>query len=348
MNDVEGTPADAPAAAVGASSSPQSAAASSAPQSATAPRAGAASGVPADDLTILIPAYNEEEGLPPTLEALLAEERLRGAQVLVIDDGSSDRTAEVAARFAPRVRVVRHKNNQGYGAGIKTGTRAAHTHWVAWFDADGQHRPQDLGDMFVATVDNHYDAMFGNRSADSNVVKSRVVGKKVLGIVANSVAQQRIPDLNCGLRVFRRDLLEAYLPLLPDGFSASTTTTLLFIKRNRHFAFHPIKAEARVGKSSVKQIRDGLRTIHLMMRILFLFQAFRTFATAAAVLLLLGVGYGTTIAVLHGQGFPVLAELVTLAGVIMLGFGIISDQISALRIDLLERSDTHARTREDS
>ena len=296
-------------------------------------------------LTVIIPAFNEQEGLPPTLRALLAEPRLQGCRILVIDDGSSDGTA-AAARAVAGVEVLQHKNNQGYGASIKTGTRHTESHYVAWFDADGQHRAEDLANLFEATIRGSYDAVFGNRSAGSAVVKSRVVGKKVLSLVANSVAAQKIPDINCGLRVFRRTLLEAYLPLLPDGFSASTTTTLLFIKRNRHYAFHPIVTAERVGKSSVKQLHDGVRTLHLMMRILFLFSAFKTFSLVAAVLLLAGIGYGTTIAVLHGQGFPVLAALITLAGVIMLGFGIVSDQISALRIDLLERSDASARSHE--
>lgn len=311
----------------------------------TAPASPTAGAVDASLLTVIIPAYNEEEGLPPTLHALFAEPRLRGCRVIVIDDGSTDATVTVA-RAVAGVEVLQHLNNKGYGAGIKTGTRHASTPYVAWFDADGQHRPEDLANLFEAAVKNDYDAVFGNRSTGSAVVKSRVAGKKVLGFVANSVANQKIPDINCGLRVFRRSVLESYLPLLPDGFSASTTTTLLCIKRNRHHAFMPIVTAERVGTSSVKQVRDGVRTLHLMMRILFLFSAFRTFATVAAVLLAIGIGYGTTIAMLHGQGFPVLAELITLAGVIMLGFGVLSDQISALRIDLLERGESHGRAKD--
>jgi glycosyltransferase involved in cell wall biosynthesis len=304
----------------------------------------------ASDLTVLIPAFNEEEGLPPTLETLLAEPRLAGARIIVIDDGSTDKTAEVVreirSRHGERVEVLRHKNNQGYGAGIKSGTRHATTRYVAWFDADGQHRTEDLVSLYETAGREHYDAVFGKRTADSAFVRSRVLGKKVLSVVANSVANQKIPDLNCGLRVFRRELLAGYLPLLPDGFSASTTTTLLFIKRNRHFSFEPITVAPRVGTSTVKQVRDGLRTLHLMMRILFLFQAFKTFAIVAGLVFSTGFAYGITIAILKGQGFPVLAELLVVAGVIIFCFGIVSDQISALRIDLLERSDAGGRVHE--
>lgn len=294
--------------------------------------------LPAADLTVLIPAFNEEVGLPPTLEVLLAEPRLAGAQVIVIDDGSTDRTAEVVARFGPRVRVFRHKRNQGYGAGIKSGTRLASTTYVAWFDADGQHRASDLANIYDEAIQEGYDAVLGARTTQSAIVRSRVFGKKILGFVANSVAEQVIPDINCGLRLFRRQQLLAYLPLLPDGFSASTTTTLLFIKRNRHFTFLPITVDPRVGTSTVKQVRDGMRTLHLMMRILFLFQAFKAFSIVAGFFFSLGIVYGTAMALSTGRGFPVLAELLSIVGVIVFFFGIVADQISALRIDLLERS----------
>jgi glycosyltransferase involved in cell wall biosynthesis len=305
---------------------------------------------PASDLTILIPAFNEEEGLGPTLASLRNEPRLVGARIIVIDDGSTDKTAEVAK--AAGVDVARHKNNQGYGAGIKTGTRRARTPYVAWFDADGQHRSQDLADMYTAALRDGYDAVLGARTAGSNVVAKRVLGKIVLGKIANFVVNQRIPDINCGLRVFRRELLTSYLPLLPDGFSASTTSTLLFIKRNRHFTFHPVVTEARAGTSTVKQVRDGMRTIHLMMRILFLFSAFRAFASVAGLFLSAGVIYSAAVALRIGQGVPVLGALLFLVGVIVFCFGILSDQVSALRIDLLERGvgrdagDWSARTHE--
>jgi glycosyltransferase involved in cell wall biosynthesis len=301
----------------------------------------------ASDLTILIPAFNEEGGIAPTLQGLLGEPRLEGCSIVVIDDGSTDKTAEVVRGFGGRVKLLRHTNNQGYGAGIKSGTRYAKTHWVAWFDADGQHRTEDVVAMYELARAEQYDAVFGSRTADSAFVKTRVLGKKVLSIVAQSVAQQVIPDLNCGLRVFRRDLLDAYLPLLPDGFSASTTTTLLFIKRNRHFAFHPVKVDARIGTSTVKQVRDGLRTLHLMMRILFLFQAFKTFSIVASLFVFSGLAYGLTIAALRGQGLPVLSELLIVSGMIVFCFGIVSDQISAVRIDLLERSDAKGRVRDE-
>lgn len=287
-------------------------------------------------LTVIIPAYNEENGLPPTLEALLAEPRLKHAQILVVDDGSTDKTAE-AARGFERVTVLQHKNNQGYGAGIKTGAWKSKTEYVAWFDADGQHRPEDLAMMFQSALDEQYDAVIGIRQQGSNVVKSRVAGKWVLKRAARFVSNVRVDDINCGLRVFRRDLLIAYLPLLPNGFSASTTSLLVFLRRNRHVGFHPVITEARVGKSSVRQIRDGFATLHLMMRILFLFSAFKVFSMLAAIFVVIGGAYGLGWAIYSGKGFPVLGAMIITSGILLFAIGIISDQISSLRLDLLER-----------
>ena len=288
------------------------------------------------DLTILIPAYNEEAGIKPTLETLIAEPALKNAKIFVVDDGSTDNTAEIAGAFE-RVRVLRHKNNQGYGAGIKTGTRHADTTYVAWFDADGQHRSEDLVSMFELAIREEYDAVIGERTSESAVVKSRVAGKYVLKQIARFVTGRKIHDINCGLRVFRRDLLENYLPLLPDGFSASTTSLLLFIKRNRHFCFAPVVVDARAGTSTVKQVRDGLKAIHLMTRILFLFSALKAFAIAASVFIALGLAYGIGWALYYQKGFPVLGALIVLIGVVLFCIGIVSDQISSLRIELMER-----------
>jgi glycosyltransferase involved in cell wall biosynthesis len=288
-------------------------------------------------LTVLIPAFNEELGLPATLEALAQTVALERAKILVIDDGSSDATAAIAQAY-PRVTVLRHKNNQGYGAAIKTGALQARTPYIAWFDADNQHRASDLASMFRTCVSGGYDAVIGERQAGSDTPASRRPGKAVLRLATRFVVNHPIRDINCGLRVFRRDLLLAYLPLLPDGFSASATSLLLFIKRKRYFCFFPVLTARREGSSAVRQLRDGFATLHLIMRILFLFSAFRTFGILAAFLALSGLIYGLLVALVEGQGVPVLASLLISSGLLVLCVGILSDQISALRLETLERT----------
>jgi len=289
---------------------------------------------PAEQLTVLIPAYNEEAALAATLQGLRAEPALRGARIIVIDDGSRDATARVASEQGAT--VLCNRTNRGYGAALKRGALAADTGLVAWFDADGQHRAADLAGMLERMAAEDADVVIGARTRASHAVRRRGPGKALLKLAAQVAAGAKIPDINCGLRLFRRVLLARYLHLLPDGFSASTTSTLVFLKRKYRVAFHPVQVRERTGTSTVKQLRDGLRTLHTILRTLVLFSALRAFGTLAALLVLLGLGYGVPVALLQGLGFPVLGELLVVLGVQVFCLGVICDQITALRMERLE------------
>lgn len=289
------------------------------------------------DLTIIIPAYNEEEGIAATLERLGAEPGLAGAQIVVVDDGSTDRTAEVAGRF-PLVKVICHKMNKGYGAAIKTGVRNSNSAYVAWYDADGQHLAGDLANMYTQIHTQGIDAVVGERTRDSLSLPSRRIGKFFLSLAVRLVAKGGLADFNCGLRVVRRALLNDYLPFLPDGVSASTTLTLLLLQKDVYFSFFPVTAAQRIGTSSIHQLRDGLRALHTIMRILILFKPLRVFGAFSALFISAGLAYGVFKTLTVGSGFPVFAAVVILSGVILLFMGLICDQISALRLEMAERS----------
>ena len=286
------------------------------------------------ELTILIPALNEENGIAATLQSLRAEPRLEGAEIVVIDDGSTDRTAEIAERHGAT--VLRNPRNLGYGASLKRGVRFAATRLVAWFDADGQHRPDDLVEMLARLEFEKADGVFGARDQKSHVVWGRVAGKRLLGYFANCAAGRKIPDVNCGLRVFRRELLSDYLHLLPNGFSASTTSTLIYMKCNHRLLFHRVSTPRRIGTSSVRQLRDGFRALHTITRITILFNALRTFGLFAAVLIGGGLTYGISVAAVRGMGFPVLAALAIILGVQLLATGLVCDQVTAMRLEQIE------------
>lgn len=287
----------------------------------------------AAELTVIIPAYNEEQGLGRTLDSLTSEPRLDGARIIVISDGSTDRTADIAREHGAT--VIENWSNLGYGASLKRGVHAATTRLIAWFDADGQHAPSDLADMLEHIEQTKAHAMIGARQPGSHVVRNRVVGKRLIKLAAELAMGRKIPDVNCGLRIFNRQILLRYLDLLPDGFSASTTSLLIFMKRNHHLVFHPITTTERVGKSSVKQIRDGFRALHTILRITVMFNAFRTFSWCAGVLIALGLSYGLTVGLMHGLGFPVFAALLTILGVQVFSMGVVCDQISAMRLERL-------------
>ncbi|NQU25385.1 MAG: glycosyltransferase family 2 protein [Candidatus Nealsonbacteria bacterium] len=284
-------------------------------------------------LTIIIPAYNEEAGIGKTLQSLRGEPGLAGAQIVVVDDGSSDRTGEIAAEHGAT--VISNWTNLGYGASLKRGILATDSELIAWFDADGQHDPGDLAEMVRRLDRERAQAVIGARGRLSHVVRQRVIGKRIIKWAAEAAVGRRIPDVNCGLRVFRRRALIPYLGLLPDGFSASTTSTLLFVKQNAHVVFHPVHVSQRVGKSSVRMIRDGFRTLHTILRITIMFNALKAFSMLAGLMILCGLLYGAVLSLIQGDGFPVLAALTVLMGVQIFCLGVVCDQISAMRLERL-------------
>lgn len=302
-----------------------------APHAAEQPR-----GATMRDLSVIIPAYNEAAGIERTLRALRQE--CPDAEIVVVDDGSSDDTASLA-RGVSGVNVVSHTRNRGYGAALKTGMRSCARRCVAWYDADGQHRPRDLAAVAEPVLEGRQDVVIGMRGRDSAVQRERAVGKWVLGRLANAISREQIPDLNSGLRCFRTDVIRRYLHLLPDGFSASTTSTLMMLKRGYRLAYQPIVAQPRIGKSTVKIVSDGLRTLQLIVRIVVLFEAFRVFTLLGAALFVPGLLYGVVVALARGQGFPTLAAMACITGVFTFFMGILADQVVELR---KERFEDHA------
>lgn len=286
-----------------------------------------------NDISIIVPCYNEEASIGPVLEGLL--EAFPKAEIMVIDDGSTDLSGQIISEFAS-VKLIRHTSNKGYGACIKAGVRAATKDVTCWFDADGQHSPESLNKLLATYESAEFDAVIGVRTSDSPKVRSRQPGKAILTALVQFVARRRISDVNCGLRVFPTTLLRKYLHLLPDGFSASITTTLLMMRRGYNVALTPISIKPRTGKSSVNQLRDGLRSIHIIIRILIMFKAFFTFSLAAAALSSVGFIYSLYIAFQQRLGFPVAGAILILTGVIIFFMGLLCDQIVALRLEQME------------
>lgn len=289
-------------------------------------------------VSVIIPAYNEGEGIEAALEELTAYVALDETEIIVVDDGSTDDTAEKVAAF-PEVRLIRHGRNQGYGAAIKTGTRAAGGEIIAWYDADGQHRPEDLVRVVEELQEKELDYCIGVRGKDSYEDHNRVFGKFILRMFLRVFARQTPGDFNSGLRAFRRSVLIKYLSLLPRGFGASTVTTLLMQEEGYLGSEVPITVRKRVGKSSVKQFRDGMRTILLILNVILLFHPMRVFGGCGMVLVLVGAVYGSVSALAWRGGLPVMAAVLILFGFQLFCFGLLSLQISRMRKARLEELD---------
>ncbi len=281
-------------------------------------------------LSIIVPAYNERDGIIPTLTSLRAV--VPNAEIIVIDDGSDDDTGAQAATVAD-VRVEQHSFNRGYGAALKTGMRLASRDYVAWFDSDNEHRTEDLCKMTERLHGSRLVAVIGQRSSGPSHFRS--VGKWVIRMFARWLRLNAGPDLNCGLRVFRRAVIQPYIALLPNRYSASMTSTMILIERGYPFAFQPIELGARIGKSKLV-LGDGLQALALVARMAMLFAPLRIFLPVGISLSLIGTIYGIVVAVEGRLGLPVLSVVLTLAGVIMILQGLIADQISYMRLSQLE------------
>jgi len=283
-------------------------------------------------LSVIIPAYNEVAAIGDVLRDVRAV--VPEAEVLVVDDASTDSTGQVAAEAGAR--VIRHRANRGYGGSLKTGVRAAKGDVVVILDADGQHRAEYIPALIDMLRD--HDLAVGERTNALRVAGARLPGKILLGWAVNLIAGTRIADINCGFRAARREELAHILPLLPDGFSFSTTSTLAYMKLGRSVGFLPVETRRRVGVSTVNPLRDGYRTIMLIVRLMALFDPLQVFLPVAMALVSLGLVYGVAWGIVQGRGIPVGAMVLITTGLVSFLLGVVCDQISALRLERYRES----------
>ncbi|MEL6150198.1 MAG: glycosyltransferase family 2 protein [Chloroflexota bacterium] len=281
-------------------------------------------------ITIVIPAYNEAPVIGNVLADVIPGMQDLVQQVIVVDDGSQDDTATIAESAGAT--VIRHRNNQGYGAALKTGIRAAETNHILIMDSDGQHRLDDARRLSQAITEE--DMIIGARENASSSPLWRRPGKWVLGKLANYIVGMPIPDLNSGLRIFRRDVALRYLHICPSGFSMSSTMTIALHTRNYTVDYRPITVEKRVGSSTVS-LKTGFQTLLLIVRLAALFDPLRVFLPLSLILGAIAVLWGLPYLLL-GRGLSVTALLFFLSGVQMFGMGIICDQVSQLRLERYE------------
>ena len=276
------------------------------------------------DITIIIPAYNEEKGIGNVISQL---KMLKGDyQLLVVDDGSTDSTFEIVNKSG--VNVVRHQYNKGYGAALKTGLRNAKTSVVLYIDADGQHDPEYI-EKIAEHIDD-YDMVVGARTKKSTVSLLRRPGKKILSITANYLSGYKIPDLNSGFRAIKKDKAMEFMHILPNTFSFTTTITLAFLKSGYDVKYIPIQTVDRVGTSKIKPFRDGGRFIMLIVRTIVLFDPLKVFLPMSIILFVIGFLYALYDIILY-TNIPDGAILFIISSIIIFFFGLLADQISILR-----------------
>jgi glycosyltransferase involved in cell wall biosynthesis len=280
------------------------------------------------DVAVIIPAFNEEVGVGPTIE------RVRAAlsatpltfEIVVVDDGSTDNTAAHAARHVDR--VIRLPENRGYGAALKTGILQTRSEYVIIIDADGTYPPEMIPALLARMPG--VDMAVGARSADdTSIARARRPANKVLSLLASYLAGRRIPDLNSGLRVMRRSVLMEFLHITPSGFSFTTTITLALLCNNYLVTYLPIACAPRVGSSKLRA-KEFTAFIMLVLRTVVLFNPLKVFLPLGAALFLIGAV--KFIYDLFLWNLSETAVMAFLAAIIVWSVGLLADMIARVQL----------------
>jgi glycosyltransferase involved in cell wall biosynthesis len=281
-------------------------------------------------VSVVIPAYNEAEAIGKTIRAI--HERLPDAEILVVDDGSTDGTSEVAREAGAY--IWSHPYNIGNGAAVKTGIRMASGDKIVLMDGDGQHDPADIPRLLEAAKT--YDLVVGARSAETQASMPRRWANRIYNLLARYATKFPIEDLTSGFRVMDRETVVNYLYLLPNTFSYPTTMTLSYLRSGRTLCYVPIHARKREGKSKIKLFRDGSRFLVIIIKITTLFSPLRVFLPVSILFFLLGLT-NYTITYFTAGRFTNMSALLFITSVIVFMIGLVSEQITQLRYDRVER-----------
>ena len=279
---------------------------------------------PGDALSIVMPAKNEAVNLQKLLPLLQAT--LPGAELIVVNDGSTDNT--VALCEALGVRVVSHQYSKGNGASIKSGARHASRDTVVFMDGDGQHKPADILRLYAVFCQG-YDMVIGARSAATQASVGRLVANTLYNRLSSWMANQTIRDLTSGFRIVNRRKFLKFLYLLPNGFSYPTTITMSFFRAGYSVAYVDIEADKREGKSHINLLKDGMRFFLIIFKIGTLYSPLKIFVPIAAGFFGLGVAY-YLYTFFNFHTFTNMSAVLFITAVIVFLIGLVSEQVTTL------------------
>lgn len=275
-------------------------------------------------LSIVLPAKNEAAALVTLLPKL--KQAWPSAEIVVVDDGSTDDTAAVCA--AEGVIALRRPYSMGNGAAIKAGARAASGDVLVFMDADGQHDPASI-QRLLDRLEEGYDMVVGARDWSGQAGVGRGLANGFYNWLASRMTGFDVKDLTSGFRAVRADRFREFLHLLPNGFSYPTTCTMAFFRSAYAVAYEPIPVARRVGKSHIRPLKDGLRFLLIIFKIATLYSPLKLFVPTAAAFFAIGVGYYAYTFVTEHR-FTNMSALLFSASVIIFLIGLVSEQITGL------------------
>lgn len=275
-------------------------------------------------ISVVLPAKNESGAIGQTVTNIMQLGLVD--EVIIVNDGSTDHTKEVAEQAGAK--VVSHPYSKGNGAAIKTGARTATGDIIIFMDADGQHDPQDIPRL-IEKIEQGYDLVVGARQKGSQASVGRGIANALYNSLATYMTEQKVEDLTSGFRAVRTDKFREFLYLLPNGFSYPTTSTMAFFRAGYSVTYVPIHAAKRIGKSHIQPLKDGVRFFLIIFKIATLFSPLKMFLPIAVVLFLMATGwYGYTL--WDAGRFTNMSALLYTGSVMIFLMGLISEQITAL------------------
>jgi glycosyltransferase involved in cell wall biosynthesis len=277
-----------------------------------------------DQISVIVPAKNEERGLELILPDL--REKYPGAEIIIVDDGSTDRTVEICHQHG--VIVISHPYSIGNGAAIKTGARHATGDVLVFMDADSQHKPSDI-DALLLKMDEGFDMVVGARSNSSQASFGRLMANRLYNRLASLVVGHEIKDLTSGFRAVKAKKFKEFLYLLPNGFSYPTTSTMAFFRNGYSVAYYPIHANQRIGKSHINPLREGVRFLLIIIKVATLYSPLKIFAPAALLNFMTGIGLYTYTYATEGR-FTNMSLLLFMGAILIFIFGLLAEQITTL------------------
>jgi glycosyltransferase involved in cell wall biosynthesis len=295
---------------------------------------------PAVKVSVVLPCYNEAAHVIAELERITQALEASGHpyEILAIDDASTDETLarleQVAPRF-PAMRIIAFRRNGGSGTARRIGTQEARGEFVVWTDADMTYPNERIPELVALLErDGSIDQVVGARTSEQGTKKLlRIPAKWFIRKLAERLTHTHIPDLNSGLRVFRRTVSLPYLRLLPPGFSCVTTLTLAFLSNQHGVSYVPIDYAKRAGSSKFHVIHDAYRYLLQVLRMVMYFNPLSVLMPIALVLLGIGVGKGIADLVVHPLRIATNTVLVFLAGLIIMALALLADLIVRSRSD---------------
>lgn len=278
-------------------------------------------------VSVIIPAYNEEHAIGPIVKKI--QDLHSDFQIIVVDDGSTDKTADLARQAGAQVHS--HPYNIGNGAAVKTGIRKSQGQYLVFMDGDGQHDPQDIEPMLKCLSE--YDMVVGERTLTGQASWIRAFGNALYNRLASYVAKFKIMDLTSGFRAIRADIAMEFLYLLPNTYSYPTTLTLGVLRTGRSVKYFPASVGPRKkGKSNINILKDGVNFIMVILKICTLYSPLRIFLPSSMIMFLMGLCYyGYTF--FTQSRFTNMSMLLFTTSILILMLGLISEQICQMRFD---------------